>query len=147
MHLIVAGFGDVPVLAEEAAHVAAGGSHAEDAGARQKMVQRFFLDGIDLQNSRRAVTQAVQLSALVDADKTEARLAGVYVAMARTEKAMHTAVGLGFPPAGFVERVSFLQDCELRHRWPVILLYAFAKGSSRSGGLVVGTPAEAQVKL
>src|SRR5256885_5881775 len=30
-HLVVVGLGNVPVLAKEAAHVAAGGAHAEDA--------------------------------------------------------------------------------------------------------------------
>ena len=47
MNLIVARFGDVPVLAKKTAHVAAGGSHAEDARAGKKMIERFFFDGID----------------------------------------------------------------------------------------------------
>ena len=38
MDLIAAGFGDVPILAKEAAHVAAGRAHGKDFGAWQEMV-------------------------------------------------------------------------------------------------------------
>ena len=104
MHLIVAGFGDVPVLAEEAAHVAARRAHAENSSARQKMIERFFLDGIDLKGRGRAVTQAVEFAALIDANEAEARLAGIDVAVPRTEVAVDAVVGFGLPPEGLVER-------------------------------------------
>src|SRR6267143_1529666 len=115
MDLVVAGFGNVPVLAEEAAHIATGGAHAEDASSRQKVVQRFFFDGIDLQGSGGAVSQAVKFAALIDADKTEASLAGIDVAVARAEIAVDAAIGFRFPPTSFVQSLRFLEDIQLRH--------------------------------
>src|SRR6516164_303316 len=56
MDLIRARFGNVPVLAKKAAHVAACRAHAENTCARQKMIQGLFLDGIDLQSSGRSRT-------------------------------------------------------------------------------------------
>src|SRR5713226_9164031 len=109
MHLIVAGLGNVPVLAEEAAHIAPGGAHAEDTRSRQEMIQRLFLDGINLQRGGRAIAQAVELSAFIDANETESRLSRVDVAMARTKIAVRTAVGLRFPPACFVYSVGSLE--------------------------------------
>src|SRR5260370_41756549 len=102
MHLIVAGLGNVPVLAEEAAHIAARCAHAEDACAGQEVIQGFLLDGIDLQRGGRAIAQAVELSAFIDANETESRLSRIDVAMARTKIAVRTAVGLRLPPTGFV---------------------------------------------
>src|SRR5260370_26537603 len=102
MHLIVAGLGNVPVSAEEAAHIAPGGAHAEDTRPRQKMIQRLFLDGINLQRGGRSIAQAVELSAFIDANETESRLSRVDVAMARTKIAVRTADGLRFPPGCFV---------------------------------------------
>src|SRR5579862_657380 len=37
-HLIAAGFGDIPILAKEAAHIAAGGAHGKDFGTGQEVV-------------------------------------------------------------------------------------------------------------
>src|ERR1700741_3144913 len=108
--LVVTGFGNVPVLAEEAAHVATGGAHAEDAGTGEKMVQRFFLDGVDLKRSRRAVSQAVKFATFIDADKTEASLPGINVAVAWTKIAVDAAVGFRFPPTRFVQSLRFLED-------------------------------------
>src|SRR5712692_10511949 len=102
MDLIVAGLGNVPVLAEEAAHIAPGGTHAEDTRPRQEVIQRLLFDGIDLQRGGRAVAQAVELSAFIDANETESRLPRIDVAMARTKIAVRTAVGLRLPPACFV---------------------------------------------
>src|SRR6267142_414172 len=115
MDLIMAGFGNVPVLAEEAAHVATGGAHAEDAGSRQKVVQRFFFDGVDLQGSGGAVSQAIEFAAFIDADKTETSLAGIDVAMAWAKIAVDATIGFRFPPTGFVQSLRFLEDIELRH--------------------------------
>src|SRR5216684_4023107 len=110
MHLIVAGLGNVPVLAEEAAHIAPGGAHAEDVCAGQEVIQGFLLDGIDLQRGGRAVAQAVELSAFIDANETESRLSRVDVAMARTKIAVSTAVGLRFPQACFGYSIGSLED-------------------------------------
>src|SRR5712671_761400 len=106
----MAGFRNIPVLAEEAAHVAARGAHAEDAGSRQKVIQRFFFDGVDLQGGGGAVSQAVKFAAFIDADKTEASLARIDVAVAWAKIAVDAAVGFRFPPTGFVQSLGFLED-------------------------------------
>ncbi len=43
--LILMGFGDVPILAEKATHVATGGAYAEDFRAGKEMAEGLFLDG------------------------------------------------------------------------------------------------------
>jgi hypothetical protein len=111
--LVVAGFGNVPVLAEEAAHVTAGRAHAEDASSREKVIQRLFLDGIDLQRGGRAITQAVKLAAFIDANKAEACLTGINVAVARAQITMNAAVGFRLPPTRFVQSIRFLEDFQL----------------------------------
>src|ERR1700730_8136474 len=115
MDLIVAGLRNIPVLAEEAAHVAAGSAHAEYARTWQKMIQRLLLDGIDLECGRRAITQAVKLAAFIDADETESRLTRNDVAVARAKIAVCAPIGFRFPPAGFVESLGLLEDFQLRH--------------------------------
>ncbi len=110
MDLVVARFGNVPVLAEETAHVAAGGAHAEDAGTGKKMIQRFFFDRVNLQRGGRTISQAVELAAFIDANEAEPGLAGIDVAVARTEIAVHAAVDFRLPPARFVQGLSFLED-------------------------------------
>src|SRR5579859_3932430 len=120
MNLIVARFGDVPVLAKEAAHVAAGCSHAENARTGKKMVQRLFFDRIDLQRGRGTVTETEKFSAAIDANKTEAGLAFMNAAMARTKKTVNAIAGLGLPPARLVKRFrvkrgAVFQNRELGH--------------------------------
>src|SRR5580704_15586707 len=51
-------FRNVPILAEEATHVATGRPHRKYARARKEMVQRLLLDGIHLHRRRMRVTQA-----------------------------------------------------------------------------------------
>ncbi len=79
------------------------------------MVQRLLLDGIDLQRSGRAIPQAVELAALIDADETKPSLPRIDVTVTRTKIAVHAAVGFRFPPARFVQRVRFLEDFQLQH--------------------------------
>jgi len=74
------------------------------------MIQRFFLDGIDLQRGRRAVAQAVQLAALIDPNETESGLAWIDVAMPGTEIAMDAPAGFRFPPARLVQPLRFLEN-------------------------------------
>jgi hypothetical protein len=113
--LILMGFGDVPVLAEEAAHVASGGADAEDFCAGQKMAERLFFDGIDLESRGRGIAEAKEFATLIDANETEPGLAGTDVAVAGTEVAVEAAVGVGSPPEGFVEGGGFLEDLQVRH--------------------------------
>ena len=113
--LILMGFGDVPILAEEAAHVAAGGTDAEDFRAGEKMAEGLFLDGIDLESGGGGIAEAEELAAPIHADEAETGLAGADVAVARTEIAVEAAVGIGRPPEGFVEGGGFLEDLQVRH--------------------------------
>jgi len=114
--LILMGFGDVPILAEEATHVASSGADAEDFRAGEEMAERLFLNGINLESGGGGVAEAEEFAVLIDADKTEAGLAGADVAVARAEEAVEAAVGFGSPPEGFVEGGGFLQDLQFGHR-------------------------------
>ncbi len=122
MNLILARFGDVPVLAKKAAHVAAGGSHAEDARAGKKMIERFLFDRIDLQRGGRTVPEAEKFSAAIHADKTETGLPVMNAAMARAKKTVNAIARLRFPPARFVKRFrvkrgAVCQNRELGHEF------------------------------
>ena len=130
MNLIVARFGDVPVLAKKAAHVAAGGSHAEDARAGKKMIERFFFDRIDLQRGGRTIAEAEKFSAAIHADKTEAGLPVMDAAMTRAKKTVNAIARLRFPPARFVKRFrvkrgAVFQNRELGHRFRSALSIRF----------------------
>jgi len=132
--LILMGFGDVPILAEEAAHVASGGANAEDLRAGEKMAEGLFFDGIDLESGGRSVAEAVEFAILIDADETEARLAGADVAVARTQIAVEAAVGIGSPPEGFVEGGGLLEDLQFGHGLRLLkLVYAWGEGEKSLG--------------
>ena len=127
--LILMGFGDVPVLAEEAAHVAAGGAHAEDARAGEEMIEGLFFDGVDLEGGGGGVTQAIEFAILIDADETEAGLALADVAVARAEVAVDAVVGFGFPPKSFVEGGGGLEDLKRGHAaWTAGLIIRLETG-------------------
>src|SRR5260370_40695899 len=79
------------------------------------MIEGLFLDRIDLQLSVWSVAKALKFAAFIDADKTEAGLARINVAMARAKIAVDAAIGFRFPPARFVKGLRFLEDIELRH--------------------------------
>src|SRR5258708_29427497 len=98
MDLVAARFRDVPVLAEKTSHVAPRGAHAEHAGSRKEMIQRFFLDRIDLQRRRRAVTQVVELAVLIDPNEAKASLTRTNMAMAGAQEAMDAGRALRGPP-------------------------------------------------
>ena len=109
MHLIGFRFRDVPILAKKTAHIAASGTERKYSRAGKEMIERFFLDGIDLQRCRRSVPETIKFSALINANETETRLALSDVAMPRAKIAVHAAFGHGLPPAAFVERFSLLK--------------------------------------
>src|SRR5271156_4322321 len=79
------------------------------------MVQRLFLDGINLHRRGMRVTQTVKFSAFVRANVAEPRLPLANMAMSRTKIAMHFAAGLRFPPARFVQFRRFLQYFQALH--------------------------------
>ena len=76
------------------------------------MIQRFFLDGIDLQRGGMSVTEAVKLAALVRANETEPGLPFADMAVPRTQIAVHLAFVLRLPPTSFVESRRLLERCE-----------------------------------
>src|SRR5712664_2106926 len=79
------------------------------------MIQRLLFDRIDLQGGRRAVSQAIEFSLLIDANEAESRLTGVDVAVPRAEIAVDASFGLCFPPARFVQVICLLEDLQLVH--------------------------------
>ena len=79
------------------------------------MVQRFFLDGIDLQRGWLTISQTVEFPALIHTDETEAGLAFPDVAMPRAEVAMHAAIAHGFPPASLVKVLRLLKYFQFLH--------------------------------
>ncbi len=86
--------GDVPVLAELAGQVAAGGAEGEDAAAGVEMVERLLFDGVDAEAGRAAVGGEFHLAAIDHlAHEAGTALAFVQLAVARAEVALHTAVG------------------------------------------------------
>src|SRR6202044_481272 len=108
-HLVRARFRNVPILAEETAHIAARCAHGKYARARKKMVQRLLLDGINLHRRRMRIAQTVKLPALVRAYVAEPRLPLANMAMPRTQVAMDVAARLRLPPARLVQFRRFLQ--------------------------------------
>jgi hypothetical protein len=94
--------GNVPVLAELAGEVAAGGAEGEDAAAGVEMVERLFFDGVDAEAGGAAV--GGELHGAIDhlADKAGAALAFVQLAVARAKVALDAAIGQRVPPAAGV---------------------------------------------
>src|SRR6202034_2958832 len=135
MHLIRARLRNVPVLAEKAAHVAAGRAHRKHARPGQKMVQGFFLDRIDLQRGRVRVAQTVKLPAFVCANETETGLPLADVAVARTQVAMNFAVGLRLPPTRFVQVLRFVGDLHARYLCRAFVDYTPAECAAASQDL------------
>ena len=66
---------DIPVLAELAGQVAAGGAETEYRGARQEMIKRFFLDRVYAEPAGTPVAGQHDLAILVAANETQAALA------------------------------------------------------------------------
>src|SRR5581483_6362032 len=83
---------DIPVLAELAREIAAGGPERQDGGAGEKMIERFFLDRIDAEAARAAVGGQYDTVVVVRAHETEPALARMQLAIARTDIALDAPV-------------------------------------------------------
>ena len=94
---------DVPVLAELAGEVAAGGAERQHAAARMEVIERLLLDRIDAETGGAAVGGQLHRSVVHLADEAGAALAFVQLAVARAQVALDASVGQGVPPAGGVE--------------------------------------------
>ena len=90
---------DVPVLAELAREVAAGGAERQHARAGVEMIERLFLDRIDAESRRASVGRQHDRVALALADEAGAPLAFVQAAVAGAEIALDAPVGQRVPPA------------------------------------------------
>ena len=88
----VARLADVPVLAELAGQVAAGGAERQHAAARVKVVEWFLLDRVDAETRRTAVGGEDHAVALARAHETRAALALVQLAVARAQVALHAPI-------------------------------------------------------
>src|SRR5262249_39763463 len=95
----LARLGDVPVLAELAGKVAAGGAEGKDARARIELVERLFLHRIDAEARGAAVGREHHAVVLAHAHEAHAALALVQPAVARAGVALDAAVGKAMPPA------------------------------------------------
>jgi len=83
LHLVGLRLGDLPVLAVQAAEVAAGGGQREGFAAGRKMIERFLLDRVDVHGAGVAVGQAVERAVHVDLGAAHAAVSG----------GQHTVVG------------------------------------------------------
>src|SRR5207248_8527706 len=88
----LARLGDVPVLAEAAAQVAARGAEREHAGSGQEVVERLLLDRVHAEAAGAAVSGEDDRVVLARADETESALPLVESAVPRAEIALHAAV-------------------------------------------------------
>ena len=85
-------FGDVPVLAELAGQVAAGGAERKHRRAWQKMVERLLLDRIDAKAGGAPVGRKQNLIVLPRAHEAQAALPLMQLAIARAYVALDTAI-------------------------------------------------------
>src|ERR1700730_16514072 len=79
------------------------------------MIQRLFLNGIDLQCGGRSVAQAIQRAALIDSNKAKPSLSRIDMTMPRAKVAVRAPVSLSLPPAGRVQRFCLLEDLQVVH--------------------------------
>ncbi len=92
--------GDLVVLAELAAQIAAGGAEAEHRRAGQEVVERLLLDRVETEPRRPPPRVQHQPAAVVGADEAESALAVAHPAFARAQQALHAPVVERAAPAG-----------------------------------------------
>ena len=97
---------DIPVLAELAGKVAAGGAERQDAGARVEVIERLLLHRVDAEPGRAPVRREHHLGVFHLAHEAEASLALVQLAVAGTEIALDATVRQRVPPAALHGRAS-----------------------------------------
>ena len=90
---------DVPVLAELAGEIAAGGAEREHRGAGQEMIERLLLDRVDAEARRAAVGGEHDLVGGASAHEAQAALAVVELAIARADVALDAPVVEAVPVA------------------------------------------------
>src|SRR5690606_27641157 len=100
------GLGDVPVLTELAAQVAASGPEAQHACPREKVVQRLFFYGVDAKPRGAPIGREHDVVAHALAYETERPLPLAQAAMPRTQVALHPPVVELVMPATYLTRQS-----------------------------------------
>jgi hypothetical protein len=95
----VARFRDIPVLAELAGEIAAGGAEGEDGTARVELIERLFLDGVDAEAGTAPVGGQHHGAGVHLAHEAGAALAFVQLAVARAKVALDAAIVERVPPA------------------------------------------------
>src|SRR5262249_24312250 len=102
----------VPVLAELAGEIAAGGPERQHGRARQEMVERLFLDRVDAKAGRAAIGREHHLIAAADAHEAEPALALVQLAVTRADVALDASalrpmqIAAGVPAANLLIHLS-----------------------------------------
>lgn len=87
-----AGLADVPVLAKPAPKIATSRAKRQNGRARQKMVKRFFLDGINAKPAGATICGEHHSATLPGTHKTETPFALTQFAETRTHVTLHTPV-------------------------------------------------------
>src|SRR5207253_1080667 len=95
----LARLGDVPVLAELAGEIAAGGAEREDAAAGIEMVERLLLYRVDAETRGAPIGGEHHAVVLAHAHEAQATLALMQAAVARAELALQAPVGQHAGPA------------------------------------------------
>ena len=100
---------NVPVLAELAGEVAAGGPERQHRRAGIEMIERFLFDRVDAESGRASVRRQHHRIVLALAHEAGAALPFVQPAVARTQVALDASVGQRMPPAAgiVVHRATF----------------------------------------
>src|SRR5262249_40986732 len=120
--VVHAGLGDVPVLAEAAAEVAAGSAEREDARTGIEMIERLLLDRVEAETGRATVRGEHHLPTDVLPHEAERPLAIAELAVARAQIALDPPVRQRMPVAPWYHaRIHRLQGYPLA--WPVLALF------------------------
>src|SRR4051794_10425551 len=90
--VILACFGDVPVLTESAAEVTPSGAKRQHAAAWVEVVERLLLDGVDAEAGRAPVARQDDAAIARLPHKTKAALALMQLTEARAKVALEAAV-------------------------------------------------------
>ncbi len=113
----VARLGDVPILTKFTSKIATGGAEGKHRAARQEVVERLLLDGIDAETRRAPVRGEDHRVVHARAHEAGAALALVQPALARAEVALDAAVLERVPPAAGVQRALDGIRHARRHRY------------------------------
>src|SRR5206468_8654136 len=110
-------FGDGPVLAKPAAEIASSRAEQQHARSRQKMIQRFLLNGVDAKPAAPAISCEHHSVTNSLPNETESALAFIEFAEPRTQPTLDPTIRQHLPPTPWIIGLSQLCD-----HWPAIWL-------------------------